>query len=847
MHPFPIPTLLALSLTVSGTAVAAAEPAPVDARGDPLPDGARFRFGSLRYRHADGINSSALSPDGRLLATAAKTNVAIWELASGRRLQIFRDCGIPDGFAGSKVAFSPDGKLLAHVCDFEVAVRVWEVATGKLVRAVGRRGPRPKQPWPPAPWAGAQGDFDPAEGLRFSAGGKELLVYGGLGSNPRAYRVAAFDPHTGARLRTPSAPYSPAAFSPDGQRFAGLVTPSQGDHFLLLCSTATGREEGRFEITFVEQTGCVPVAFAPDGKTLAVGNGGTELRVWEAATGREKQVFQLPQAREDRRPFFTALHFSPDGKVLVGGTTDLGIRRYDLAAGKELAPLAGHLWRVTGLHTTLDGKALISTSWDCTIRRWDLAAGAEIPLPAGYARAASTARSPDGKWVAVGDLAGRLDLWDAAGGKLVRSLQTSGPGIYLLAFAPDGQTLAAGRPDGGVQLWDPFTGKETGAFTPSDPATESPYFWMNALAFSPNGSRLVTSARKHGLRLWDFAARKPVWSMVLDDEITAAFSPDGKTLVTGGWKSRLSFRDAATGRERLEVSVPADPDQRGQGTYIDSIAFAPDGTLLATAHHDGLIRFWDPGSGKEVKRLRGHTEPVWAVRFSPDGKWVVSGSVDQTVRVWEVLTGKEVRKLTGQGAWVREVAFGADAKTVLAGGGTEVLLWSARPPGPAPGDLSALWEDLLSVDAAKAYTAVWALADRPREASELLRRRIAPEKVENPEQLTKLIAGLDSSQFAEREAATKTLTELGAQAEPALREALGKPSSLEAERRLRMVLDRLSREPTPEEVRRSRAVQALELAGTAEARKVLAAWAVGAPGMRLTEDARRSLDRTKTK
>ncbi len=41
----------------------------VDRYGDPLPDGALFRFGSVRTRHTPTIRASALSPDGKFLAT----------------------------------------------------------------------------------------------------------------------------------------------------------------------------------------------------------------------------------------------------------------------------------------------------------------------------------------------------------------------------------------------------------------------------------------------------------------------------------------------------------------------------------------------------------------------------------------------------------------------------------------------------------------------------------------------------------------------------------------------------------------------------------------------------------
>jgi hypothetical protein len=150
---------------------------------------------------------------------------------------------------------------------------------------------------------------------------------------------------------------------------------------------------------------------------------------------------------------------------------------------------------------------------------------------------------------------------------------------------------------------------------------------------------------------------------------------------------------------------------------------------------------------------------------------------------------------------------------------------------------------LADADAAKAWRAVWRLANAPQDALAFLRGRVKPYPTAAADVTRKLLADVDSDSFKVREAAVKRLKELGLQAEPALRSALGAKPSLEQRRRIEELLAAL-REPSPptaEELRQLRALIVLERIGTPDARWLLEEVAKGPESARLTRQARAAL------
>jgi len=163
-------------------------------------------------------------------------------------------------------------------------------------------------------------------------------------------------------------------------------------------------------------------------------------------------------------------------------------------------------------------------------------------------------------------------------------------------------------------------------------------------------------------------------------------------------------------------------------------------------------------------------------------------------------------------------------------------------------DLERLWTDLAGEDAAKGHRAVWTLAAVPSKAVPFLKDHLHPVAPVDAKEVQRLIADLDSEQFAVRAAAGKKLAALGELAEPALSQALeGKPS-LEVRKRLEAlranaVLAGRGLVRSAEVLRTLRAMRALEAIGTSEARKVLQTLADGDPAARSTRQAREALRR----
>ena len=494
---------------------------------------------------------------------------------------------------------------------------------------------------------------------------------------------------------------------------------------------------------------------------------------------------------------------------------------------------------------------------DCLIKRWDIVTGKELPLPEGYTAQTTMVTAVDGKHLIVSDHKGQVDFWDVKTGRLAKQLQPSHlSGINCLAQSADGRWLAAGRTSQDVRIFDLSTGKVVRDIALGDDSDAKWGDQVLRVAFSSDGKVLFTGSNQTGVTAWEIASGKKLWRTPAGAGMFAA-DPAGRWLaIIGNYEQKpvsWVILNPATGEVRFRIKV-AEASIPGQISlpyllplYISDLTATPDGTRLITAHYDGTARVWSPETGKELAVLKHSPQGPGNLAVSADGKWLASTGMGNFVYIYDLAAAKEVVILMGNNSASNQLGFTHDGRGLITSADLAPLLWDLAPKDlPAvDGPADALWNTLTGDDAAKAYRLQWALIRKPAVAVRLLTERfkVADWEFDRP-LFDKTVANLDSPRFAVREAAEKALAAAGERLPGGwLKNALADTKSEEVRTRLDRVLAGRAKQPDLAARRVSRAVQVLELAGTAETTALLKTWAKATAGSVLADEAMAALGR----
>jgi WD40 repeat protein len=564
--------------------------------------------------HDTGVLSADYSPDGRQLATIGNDGtVILWDASNGEKLARLSGTTEPNDFVSSKrVAYSPDGKLLA-ACD-KNQVKLYDPASGDLIKTLdGHQADTTAIAFSADETRLASGDRDGSAVIWDISSGDSLLQLAG---------------HTDA--------IEGLTFSPDGK---WLITAGD-DATMKIWDVATGALLRDFQdFTSVIDSG----AFSPDGKLFAFSDG--SIHVWQFSLDSvEDQTTIMNQE------IITILNagsviFSPDGRQLAGVSGN-AIKLWEAATGRELLTLVGHSGWVMGLAFSPDGKWLASTSLDGTVKVWSIAPGNETATVSSPVTGYGTrvAYDPKGQVFATNGGDGSATLWDVKTGEPRLIVKGHSLEILSLAFSPDSTRFATGSLDGTTIIWDTATGKNLFSLTGHE-------FGVRDIAFSPDGKLIATGGFDGTAKVWDATTGALIYEITGHQGLVlgVAFSPDGTRLATSSTDATAKIWDVKTGELLLTFE--------GHDAGIPDITYRLDGLIIATGSGDGTAILWDAKTGLQIRTLTGHTSGIQSMAFAPDSKLLATGSEDNTAKLWDAETGVEILTLPGSLGGVKGVAF----------------------------------------------------------------------------------------------------------------------------------------------------------------------------------------------
>jgi WD40 repeat protein len=574
----------------------------------------------------DSVERMALSPDGRVLATASSDETAIlWDVADPshpRRLRL-----IPTGPSGEvfAVVFSPDGRILVTANRDNSAI-LWDITDPAQPRELSR----------------LTGHTEPVFALAFSPDGHMLATAGAdktvvLWDITDLVRPRQVSPPT---IADGKALYA-VAFSPDGRT---LATGGAGNTVSLwdITDPATPRPLG---LPLAGHTDVVShVAFSPDGRALVTTSWGGAVVLWET-TGPIQPL-------DGHTGPVNSVSFSPDGHTLASGGSDNRLTLWNVAdptRPRTISQLTTGS-EVRSVAFSPDRRTMATTNQNNTVSLWDVTTPdhprrAGQPFTGHAISVLGMAFSPDGRILAtsgtdnIGSQVGNhsVILWDITDAahphRLGPPLKDHPDSATSIAFSPNGHTLAGINADGsgGVILWD-----------------------------------VTNPAEPHRL-----GRPMKAYSGLASSE--AFRPPDGHILVTGGWNAAVILWDVTDPANAHEASRALTGYINAGSTeyrpnFVESVVFSADGKTMATASEDKTVTLWDTTNPAQPRTLgpplAGHTGPVLSVVFSPDGHMLATGGEDKTVILWDLAKLKDIRDHTIERACER------------AGGGLTTAEWS---------------------------------------------------------------------------------------------------------------------------------------------------------------------------
>jgi WD40 repeat protein/serine/threonine protein kinase len=433
---------------------------------------------------AGEILTIAAAADDQTLVVGLTGGAVRW-IDSVEGSQVRQAFGAPGG--ATSLSFTTDGRRMLTVDGTAGTLELWQLGAA----------PAPKK-------LDLTGGFIRAAAIRPDG---EYFAYATAEGQVRIVRTATLE--TTVEHQAHTARIAALQFTPDGR---GLVSVSD-DRTAKLWDVPGVREP---QLIDADEFKTFAAAYSPSGRYLATGGADGVIRITDLSTANEPKK---PRELRGHGAAVRVVKFVDDDRIL-SGAEDNTARLWSLEEGKELRSwphqawvqdlgVAGnpamfftadadgmvrcfneekssplHSWkahdasihslvlrtvplppaeREAPVHNNSKAWQVVTASRDETVKLWSGAGEllAKFNTPQQNIVALAVMR----EWLAGGDDAGNVLVWDLQSRTLRHTLRGHSHGVFGLAFSPDGRTLASAsggrwvQTAGEVKLWDMAAGQ----------------------------------------------------------------------------------------------------------------------------------------------------------------------------------------------------------------------------------------------------------------------------------------------------------------------------------------------------------------------------------------------------